>query len=98
MIRFRGRRVDIRRIQQSIDRILESGTEYEFRTTVYPKYVGKINVEKIAKYLKEKGVKEYVLQNYYSKDGKVKPYSKEEIEELVEACSVYLPTRWRGFA
>lgn len=84
------------KIKKSIDIILNSGKKYEFRTTVYPKYVHKENVITIAKYLKVVGAKEYVLQNYYDYNGLIKPYSRKELEEMREACNVYLSTKLKG--
>jgi len=53
--------VDIDKIKESIDYIIESGVEYEFRTTVYPKYIDVLNCIHIAKYLKER--RSYELHN-----------------------------------
>ena len=88
--------IDIEKIKESIDLILKSNIKYEFRTTVYPKYVKIENVENIAKYLKEVGCKEYVLQNYFDHNKTVIPYSTELLKEMQNICMKYLPTKLRG--
>lgn len=88
--------VDVEKIKKSVDLILNSKVNYEFRTTVYPKYLDEENVVKIAEYLKEKKVKKYVLQKYFDFDKSVIPYSNEKMQELKLKCSEYLPTIVRG--
>ncbi len=89
-------KIDVSKIKESIDLILKSGINYEFRTTVYPKYVNKENVVNIAKYLKEAGSEGYVLQNYFDHNKTVIPYSAEKMKELQSECSKYIPTQLRG--
>lgn len=96
IMKFVGTKVDVEKIKKSIDIILKSGINYEFRTTVYPKYIDNQNVEEIAKYLKIMKAKEYVLQNYYDFNNKVKPYSKVKLEQMQRKCSKHLPTKLRG--
>ena len=72
------------------------GINYEFRTTVYPKYIKKENLVNIAKYLKEVGSKKYVLQNYFDHNKTVIPYSSEFMREIQAECSEYIPTTLRG--
>lgn len=88
--------IDVDKIKKSIELIVKSGVNYEFRTTVYPKYVSRENLESIAQYLNDKGSKEYVLQNYFDYDKTVIPYTTEKLKEMQMACSAYLPTRLRG--
>ena len=90
------KRVDVDKIKTSVDLILKSGINYEFRTTVYPKYVDKENIVTIAKYLKDVGSKKYVLQNYFDHNKTVIPYSAEKMKEIQAECSEYLPTTLRG--
>ncbi len=91
-----GTDVDIDRIKKSIDLIIRSNIKYEFRTTVYPKYITIENIENIAKYLKEVGSKEYVLQNYFDHNKTVISYSTEMLKEMQKVCMKYLPTKLRG--
>ena len=90
------RKIDIDKIKESVRIILNSGKKYEFRTTVYPKYLGKENVVKIAEYLKSVGAKNYVLQNYFDYNKTVIPYSAEMMKEMQVACEKYIPTTLRG--
>ena len=89
-------KVDVNKVKKSADLILNSGINYEFRTTVYPKYVNTENVLEIAKYLKEIGAKKYVLQKYFDHDKSVIPYSNEKMAEMCEECNGIIPTILRG--
>ena len=62
-----GKKINIDNIKKSIDILKSSKIDYEFRTTVYPKYIDTEDCEQIAKYLGEKNAKIYVLQQkeYY---------------------------------
>ncbi len=53
---------DVSTIKASIDIIMASGLEYEFRTTVMPRYHSLETIEKIAKLIK--GANKYYLQNF----------------------------------
>lgn len=89
-------KVDVEKVKKSANIILNSGINYEFRTTVYPKYVNTENVLEIAKYLKEIGAKKYVLQKYFDHDKSVIPYSNEKMNEMCEECNEIIPTTLRG--
>lgn len=90
------KKIDVEKIKESVDLILSKGINYEFRTTVYPKYIKKDNLVNIAKYLKEVGSKKYVLQNYFDHNKTVIPYSSEMMKEIQTECCEYLPTTLRG--
>lgn len=90
------KKVNVEKIKESVNVILNSGVSYEFRTTVYPKYIDKENVVNIAKYLKEVGAKQYMLQNYFDYNKTVIPYSAEKMRDIQSECSQYLPTSLRG--
>ncbi len=90
------KKIDVSKIKESVDLILNKGINYEFRTTVYPKYINKENLVNIAKYLKEVGSKKYVLQNYFDHNKTVIPYSSEKMKEIQAECSEYIPTTLRG--
>lgn len=53
---------DIKKIKKSVKMIMESGINYEFRTTVVPGIHNEADFEKIGKWLK--GAKSYFLQEY----------------------------------
>lgn len=89
-------KIDTDKIKKSVELILNSNVKYEFRTTVYPKYIETKNLENIAKYLKDAGCKHYVLQNYFDHNKTVIPYSAEMLKSMQEDCSKFLPTKLRG--
>ena len=89
-------KVDVDKIKKSVAMILDSGINYEFRTTVYPKYLKSENVVNIAKYLKDVGCKKFVSQNYFDHNKTVIPYSSEKMKEIKAECDQYLPTTLRG--
>ena len=87
-------KIDINKIKQSIDFIINNIEEYEFRTTVYPKFVDKEDCIEIAKYLGEKKAKNYSIQQYKMVDGvAVIPYANEVIEEIGNQCNKYVKTK-----
>lgn len=89
-------KIDISKIEKSIDLIVENLEEYEFRTTVYPKIVDKKECINIAKYLADKKAKKYVLQQYKKVEGVLTiPFSKEKMEEIEEECNKIIPTTLR---
>lgn len=90
------KQIDISKIKKSIEIIIKSGVKYEFRTTVYPKYLNTENVLKIAEYLKSVGSKKYVLQNYFDYNKTVIPYATEKLKEIQNECNEYIPTTVRG--
>jgi len=83
-----GVRVNKEKIQESIDIIRNSGIDYEFRTTVIPKFFNKKDAIAIGKWLK--GSKRYYLQQFRSDKTldksfeKVKPYPPEKLKEFAE--------------
>ena len=93
-----GSYVDIKAIRESIEILLNSKTEYEFRTTMVPTLVSSKDILNIAQAIS--GAKKYVLQQFDPKDTmddkllNVKPYTPEIIKqtasmarEFVENCS-----------
>lgn len=90
---------NINTIKESIDFLINSEIEYEFRTTVYPNYVNELDCIEIAKYLKEYNATHYVLQQFDNShiDINVIPYSKSKLEEMVSKCNKYIKTTLRGY-
>jgi pyruvate formate lyase activating enzyme len=87
--------VNLANIRESIRAIMESGIDYEFRTTVVP---GQLDVEDIAELAKAiTGAKKFILQQFEPANArdeelrKLKPYSKEKMVELSEAAKAYVP-------
>ena len=58
------KRLQIQKIEESLAAVLESGIEYEVRTTAHPDYLSETQIKSLAQHLKEKGVKTYALQIY----------------------------------
>lgn len=57
------------KIRKSISTIIKSGIDYEFRTTLYPKYISIDDIKEISVYLAEKGATKYVIQQYEKVEG-----------------------------
>jgi len=89
-----GVKVDTNRIKESIRIIMESGIEYEFRTTVVPVLHTAEDITAIARYIK--GARKYCLQNFSSREvmrakfKKVVPYKLEELEEMRKLSLVFV--------
>lgn len=83
-----GREVDLEKIQESVDLIRNSGVEYEFRTTVVPKFFDEKDALAIGDWLK--GSKKYFLQQFRAEKTldkefqKEMPYSHERLHEFAE--------------
>lgn len=82
-----GARVDLQKIQRSIDLIKKSGVEYEFRTTVVPALHSKADLIAIGKWLQ--GDRQFFLQQFDSSvpllDEKMqasRAYSKQELMQF----------------
>ena len=85
----------ITNIKKSIELIMHTGIEYEFRTTVVPLFHDEAAIVNIARDVK--GAKQYVLQSFINSEKlldpnlkKVNPYSTEKITELVKKAAVYV--------
>lgn len=92
-----GVKVDINKIQDSINFIIDNFKEYEFRTTIYPKFVDEQNCINIAKYLGDKKAKKYVLQQYKPIEGlAVIPFAEEKLKNIEQECNKYIPTTLKG--
>lgn len=87
--------VNIENLKKSID-IIKKFPDYEFRITVVPKLTSKEDLLEIAKYLKKhKANKKFFLQEFRpvkcldKSFEKEKPYSKEEMQEMLEMLKPY---------
>ncbi len=87
-----GVKADIEKIKKSITIIKKSKIDYEFRTTCIPKLVSKEDLIAIGKSLR---AKRFVIQQFENKKTinpkfqKIKPYSKEELENFAECLKPY---------
>lgn len=74
--------VDIDKIKQSINYLMNSGIDYEFRTTLIGEYHSKEDMEEIAKALK--GAKKLYLQKFVERDSCIKKGLHEVDEDLAK--------------
>ncbi len=88
-----GAPVDIRKIEQSIGIIRESGIGYEFRSTVLPRIITESDLRKMGEWLK--GSKRFALQQFkplhtldpeYEKE---QPYSRQDMERFKNILQPY---------
>lgn len=86
------------KIKESINLIMESGIDYEFRTTTDKKVLAPDEILEIVKSIS--GAKRYFLQNVVSREelsAEVEPYKIEELKILVqEICQLAIPCEARN--
>jgi len=87
-------------VKESITLIMNSGLDYEFRTTIVPSLHSDEDVEEIAKYIK--GAKLFILQKFLPENAlddklkKLKTQSDEEMQRLAEIAQRYVKNvKWR---
>lgn len=91
-----GTSVNLDKIKESIKIIMESGINYEFRTTVVPTLLDKNDIIDIAKAIK--GCEKFALQQFQSKNTmskelrKVKPYTVETLKDILKSLENYVKT------
>ncbi len=89
-----GLKVDLGKIKESIKFIMNSGLDYEFRTTVVPNLLGEAEIGEIAKTIA--GAKKYALQQFVPAHSMIKemralsPHPDETIKELAEVAKKYV--------
>jgi len=90
--------VDYNYIIKSIELIVKSGINYDFRTTVYPKYVDLNDCLEIANLLCQFKANKYVLQQYDNRfiNDNIKPYLITYLKEIQKKCNNIIPTTIRG--
>jgi pyruvate formate lyase activating enzyme len=91
--------VDIGKIEESIKKIVNSGKDYELRTTVIRGYHDPDKIKKIGEWIKilDGKPKKYFLQSFVPREGnlvdenfeKIKPFENEELEEMKKAAMPY---------
>jgi pyruvate formate lyase activating enzyme len=88
-----GVKVNIKKIQESIDILKEGKVDYEFRTTVVPTILEKKDILKIVQWIKP--AKKYYLQNFRAektinpKFKEMKPYPQEYLVEIQKIISPF---------
>jgi pyruvate formate lyase activating enzyme len=84
-----GIKIDIKKIQKTINILQKSRVDYEFKTTFVPKFLTKKDIVEIAKWLK--GSKKYYLQQFKNEVPvlsnqlqHIKPYEKKDLLDIIE--------------
>jgi pyruvate formate lyase activating enzyme len=90
----------LKNVKDSISLIMNSGLDYEFRTTIVPSLHSDEDIEEIAKYIK--GAKLFILQKFLPENAlddnlkKLKTQSDEEMQKLAEIAQRYVKNvKWR---
>lgn len=85
----------LKRVKESIKIIMDSGVDYEFRTTVVPILHKEKDIDEIAKFIK--GAKKYALQNFSNQGEildpefkKIKPYPIKTLNKMQKLVSHYV--------
>lgn len=87
-------------VERSIEIVLTSGVDHEFRTTCYPLAVSPADLPRIASRLR--GGRRYALQQFRPRKTldpaavSVRPHGSDTLRRAAERCSAYLPTVARG--
>jgi pyruvate formate lyase activating enzyme len=88
-----GVKVNIKKIQESIDILKKGKVDYEFRTTIAPPILEKEDILKIVQWIRP--AKKYYLQNFRAektidpKFEKIKPYPQEYLVEIQKIISPF---------
>jgi pyruvate formate lyase activating enzyme len=94
-------KIMLEKVKDSIELIMNSKIDYEFRTTIVPLLHSDETIMEIARCIA--GAKKYVLQNFSPLEKtldpsfqKIKPYSDEKMQELSKKAKKYVPNCcWR---
>jgi len=88
-------------VRKSVDFLIGSGIDYEFRTTVVPKLHSDQDIRAISKWIR--GARSYVLQKFRPENAwrrglrKLQSQEDGEMERLVAIASEYVGSaKWRG--
>jgi len=97
---FAGVKVDIKKIQKSIDILKRGKVDYELRSTILPKLHTKEDIVNMAKWIRN--AKVYYLQQFRPEKTidpeyeQYKPFSQEELKSIQKECSKYVFTKLRS--
>ena len=81
-----GVSVDISKIERSVDILMTSNIEYEFRTTIVSEFHDNESIEKLVKWIK--GAKAYYLQNFVDNHHLIGNASGVSLEKMHEFLSI----------
>ena len=88
------------RVRRSIDAVIASGVDHEFRTTCYPGALVTADLPHIARELE--GGRRYVLQQFSPRRtldpaaGSVRAYEPDALRRAALCCTMHIPTVVRG--
>ncbi|MCR4586874.1 MAG: anaerobic ribonucleoside-triphosphate reductase activating protein [Lachnospiraceae bacterium] len=86
-------KMDISRIEESVELLINSTIDYEFRTTVIREMHEKEDFEAMGEWIR--GAKAYYLQSFVESEGVLcpgfSPWDKEHLEEFAELVKKYVP-------
>lgn len=94
--KFTDKKIDIKKIQNSIDILKEGKVDYEFRSTIVPTLHEKEDVIEMARWIR--GAKRYYLQNFRPektidpKFEKIKPYPESFLLEIQKIITPFFET------
>ena len=87
-----GIKIDTSIIKESVDLIMSSGIDYEFRTTVIREFHNEETFKAIGEFIR--GAEKYYFQGYIDSERVIErrfsSYSREELEKLVKIVSPYV--------
>jgi len=89
-----GKKIDTSRIVESINLLMDSYVDYEFRTTVVPNVTSLVDITDIAKSIK--GAKSYKLQQFSSRNTLdsslqgISPFLPEDLRKMAKAAGQYV--------
>ncbi len=84
----------LEKVKETIKLIMNSGVDYEFRTTVVPTLHEEADIIKIAKYIE--GARKFALQNFSNRETldpefeKIKPYDIAQLKEMSKSASSFV--------
>lgn len=86
--------VDIDSIVRTIRLAIDNGKEYQVRTTMFPLYVTMEDCIKIADFLKDMGVEQYTIQQYYPVGSATiqEQYTPDELKNIQQECNKIIHT------
>jgi pyruvate formate lyase activating enzyme len=81
----------------NFEKLLKSGVDYEVRTTLDTRCIAIEDMIEVAKYLKDNGVKEWILQECIIRDANKKIESKIPMnkDEILSVISKYITVKFR---
>ena len=91
-----GKEVDLTAICQSVELLMSSGMDYEFRTTAVKGIHTNEDFESMADWIK--GAKNYYIQQFVNSDELISkgltPFTKEEMTSLLDIVKKQIPNAW----